>query len=117
MCEHDLIPFRAKGTYVCQKCWSTIEIKSITYPKDSRWKSFTEITFNTIIGFVINYFANFWILPHYGVPPNPQIFLEIGIWFTLISVIRGYGIRRFFERMGVGENFYTLTMRLVKKLR
>lgn len=117
-CYHEYQPLQVPGKdfYICPKCNDVIRIKSITRPKDSRWKSVTEVGFNTAIGFIINFAANYFILPHYGVPANPEIFLVIGIWYTLISIIRAYGLRRFFESMGKNENAYTLILRLKKKL-
>jgi hypothetical protein len=117
-CYHEYQPLQVPGKnfYICPICNDIIRIKSITHIKDSRWKSATEVAFNTAIGFIINFLANYLILPHYGVPANPEIFLVIGVWYTLISIIRAYGLRRFFESMGKNENFYTLILRLKKKI-
>jgi hypothetical protein len=59
--------------------------------------SFIEAWANVLIGFGISVLANYLILPFYGVPPSVKTSLEIGIWFTLISFIRSYFLRRAFN--------------------
>lgn len=78
---------------------------------DTRLKSVSEVTLNIGVGFTINYIANAIILPAFGLPFNFIIFLEIGFWYTLISVARQYLFRRLFEHFGPKENLYTLSFR------
>jgi len=89
---------------------------------DSRLKSLTENFTNLAVGFPINYFANLVILPHYasGFSDLHSSMIsagEIGVWFTIVSVVRSYGLRRLFERFGERENFYTLLIRLGKHIK
>jgi len=89
---------------------------------DSRLKSITENFTNLAIGFPINYAANILILPHYAegfttLNSSAISAAEIGVWFTIVSVVRSYALRRLFERFGEKENFYTLTIRLGKHIK
>ena len=58
--------------------------------------SFAEAWLNVAIGFAINFLANTVILPFYGIPFHWQVMLEIGVWYTIVSVIRAYWVRRLF---------------------
>lgn len=89
---------------------------------DSRLKSLTENFTNLAVGFPINYVANLVILPHYAsgftdLSHSAISAAEIGVWFTIVSVVRSYGLRRLFERFGEKENFYTLIIRLGKHIK
>ncbi len=54
-----------------------------------------EVAINIVIGFSINYLANWWILPLFGFHSlNAVSNFEIGVLFTVISVARQYVIRR-----------------------
>jgi hypothetical protein len=66
-------------------------------PKQSRWGSFIEVCINIAIGFWINYFANLLILPLFGFHISLTDNFLMGLLYTVISVIRGYVIRRWFE--------------------
>lgn len=83
---------------------------------DSRLKSITETAINIVIGYTINYTANAFILPHYGIPFNFWVYHEIGIIYTFVSIARQYGFRRLFERFGENENAYTLLVRLYHRI-
>jgi len=63
---------------------------------DSKLKSFVESVFNIIVGFMINFFANMFILPLFGMPFDLTNFGLIGILYTIISVSRSYTLRRLF---------------------
>lgn len=63
----------------------------------SRLGSFVEALTNIAIGFAINFVANLIILPVVGLPVTIAQNLEIGFWFTIISVVRTYGVRRYFN--------------------
>lgn len=63
----------------------------------SRKSSAFEALLNILIGFGVSVLANWLILPHYGVSPNIGVSFEIGLWFTLISFIRSYTLRRLFN--------------------
>ena len=52
---------------------------------------------NIVIGFSVNYFANFALLPLVGVHVNPADNFMLGWCYTAISIVRGYCIRRLFN--------------------
>jgi hypothetical protein len=63
----------------------------------SRLGSLIEVCFNILIGFSINWVANIYILPLYGFAITGGQAFSMGLIFTVISVIRGYVIRRWFN--------------------
>lgn len=82
---------------------------------DSKLKSLTESLVNIVPGFVLAYFSNLYILPLFseGISNSDELtMLQIGFWYTLISILRSYLFRRLFERLGEHENFYTLVKRI-----
>jgi len=58
--------------------------------------SILETAINIGIGFGVSFLGNLIILPLYGMPFHVQSFFEIGVWFTALSVIRSYYVRRLF---------------------
>ena len=63
----------------------------------TRLGSLIEAAFNVLIGYTINFLANFLILPLVGFNISPAQSLAIGIPFTVISVARTYILRRWFN--------------------
>lgn len=63
----------------------------------SRLGSLIEVALNILIGFSINWVANLWILPLYGFHITASQAVSMGLVFTIISVVRGYLLRRFFN--------------------
>lgn len=63
----------------------------------SRTRSLTEAVFNTVVGYGINFTANLVILPHFGFDISIKQNIVLGLIYTLISIIRGYVIRRWFN--------------------
>ena len=59
--------------------------------------SFVEACINVGIGFLINFCANLLILPAFNVHITLLENLYIGLLFTVISVVRSYAIRRWFN--------------------
>jgi hypothetical protein len=59
--------------------------------------SFIEAWANIAIGFSINWFANMLILPLYGFHIKPGAAFSMGLLFTVISLVRSYVIRRWFN--------------------
>jgi hypothetical protein len=68
----------------------------------SRLESFIEAWVNILIGFSINYVANLIVLPWFGFNVTPGAAFGIGLVFTVISLVRSYGIRRLFVWYGSG---------------
>lgn len=60
-------------------------------------QSFTEAISNTAIGFIISYISTFIIFPLVGFESSASINLIITVYFTIISIFRGYVIRRWFN--------------------
>ena len=66
----------------------------------TRLGSLIEAFINILIGFWINFFANMIILPAFGFDTFTwAINMQIGILYTIVSVIRSYVIRRWFNQM------------------
>lgn len=66
-------------------------------PGQSRRASLGEAISNVSFGFGISVLANFYVLPLWGFKVSPRASLEIGLAFTLISVLRSYLLRRLFN--------------------
>ena len=70
--------------------------------KDSRFRSFCEIAFDTVIAASIATTLNYLILPHYIETIESGEFLgmlSISFWYVSASMIRKYFIRRWFVNM------------------
>ena len=65
--------------------------------QQTRLGSFIEAWINVLIGFGINFIANLVILPMFGFHITLMDNLYIGILYTIISVVRSYAIRRWFN--------------------
>lgn len=63
----------------------------------TRLGSFIEACINVLIGFAINFCANFLILPLIGFHISVGQNLFLGVLYTVISVVRSYAIRRWFN--------------------
>lgn len=63
----------------------------------SRLESFIETCINTAIGYVVALISQLLVFPMVGIHVPFSTNLEIGLWFTVISVLRGYVIRRWFN--------------------
>lgn len=61
-------------------------------------QSFTESLINTAIGFIISYLSTFLIFPLMGFEGSLSKNLIITIYFTIVSILRGYFLRRFFNK-------------------
>lgn len=62
----------------------------------SRVMSLVEVATSSLIGFVVSIFANWAILPLFGMYPSFHASFWITLIFMVISVIRSYLVRRFF---------------------
>jgi hypothetical protein len=63
----------------------------------SKLESFVETCINTTIGYVVALLSQLLVFPMVGIDVPFSTNLEIGAWFTVISVARGYIIRRWFN--------------------
>lgn len=60
--------------------------------------SLLEAIANALSGFGLAWLMNLYLLPWWGLHPNPAQSLQITMAFTVISVVRGYLWRRLFNR-------------------
>jgi hypothetical protein len=63
----------------------------------SRTMSLVEVATSTLIGFGVSVWANYAVLPLFGFKVKLAESLAITLVFTVISIIRSYLVRRFFE--------------------
>lgn len=63
----------------------------------TRLQSLIEVCLSTAIGFIIAYTAQVFIFPLYDIEISTGAHLSITLIFTVISVARGYIIRRWFN--------------------
>lgn len=63
----------------------------------SRRHSALETALSTAIGFVVAFLANLVILPAFGYTPSFSDNFLITCFFTAVSLVRGYCVRRFFN--------------------
>ena len=65
----------------------------------SKLSSFIESLINILFGYGVALGSQLVIFPHYGVHLALHENMIIGCWFTIISLVRSYVIRRWFNRM------------------
>lgn len=63
----------------------------------SRKHSFIETVTNTAVGFIISLVSTFAIFPIVGIESSSGQNVVVTVFFTAISITRGYVIRRFFN--------------------
>lgn len=68
--------------------------------------SFVEASTNIVIGYTINFAANLLIFPLFGYPLSARDAFWIGVLFTVISVVRQYILRRWFNRIKAAWNHH-----------
>ena len=66
--------------------------------KQTRLGSFYEATINVLIGFGIGLASQFVVFPLVGIEVSLATNLEVAAYFTAISIIRSYVIRRWFNQ-------------------
>ena len=64
----------------------------------TRTHSLLESLANIAIGYAVALLSQLLIFPWYGIQIPLQHNLAIGAWFTVISLIRSYALRRWFTR-------------------
>lgn len=65
--------------------------------EQSKMGSLIESLFNILIGYVVALLSQLVIFPMVGVDLPLSTNLVIGAWFTVISLLRSYVIRRYFN--------------------
>jgi hypothetical protein len=61
------------------------------------FESFLETALNTATGFAISWLMTSWVLPLYGFPVTAGQGFQITCIFTVISILRSYVWRRYFN--------------------
>lgn len=63
----------------------------------SRVVSAIEAGVNIVIGFLVSYLGTFFIYPVFGMQSNATIYFGVTVAFTILSFIRIYVVRRWFN--------------------
>lgn len=70
----------------------------------SRLGSAVEAVIGTLIGYGIAVLANLVVLPQFGFRPTLHAASAIAVVFTVISLVRGYLVRRLFNWIAHANN-------------
>ena len=73
-------------------------MKMVAYLMQTKFQSLLESTVNILIGYFTALFSQFLIFPLFDINISIQDNLLIGLYFTLISLIRSYLVRRYFNK-------------------
>jgi len=65
--------------------------------KQSRIMSMVETVTNVIVGYALAVITQILIFPVFGLHATLAQNLKIGLVFTVVSIARGYALRRLFE--------------------
>jgi len=65
----------------------------------TRVQSAVESVTNVIIGYSVNMLANFAVFPLFGWSISLEQNLMVGVIYTVISLVRSYLLRRFYNRI------------------
>lgn len=66
----------------------------------SRLSSLVETVIGITIGFIVSLIITAWLLPAYGHPVSWTDNMQITGIYTVASIVRGYLVRRAFNRWG-----------------
>lgn len=61
-------------------------------------QSLIESISTTVIGFIISLMSTFFILPILGIQSTPIKNIKLTLFFTAVSILRGYYVRRWFNK-------------------
>jgi hypothetical protein len=64
----------------------------------SKKQSFTESLYNVAVGYLISLISLFIIFPIMGIESNAGKNIIITFYFTVISILRSYFLRRYFNK-------------------
>jgi len=65
----------------------------------TRGMSALEAVANVLVGYGLAVGLQLALFPAFGLHPSLGQSLQIGVWFTLLSLLRSYALRRLFERL------------------
>jgi hypothetical protein len=71
--------------------------------KQTRFMSLVEAIANVVVGYGIAVLTQLLVFPWFGLPARVGDALAIGAVFTLVSLFRGFVLRRLFERARIME--------------
>lgn len=63
----------------------------------TRWQSIQEQCTNIVVGYTINILANIILFPLFGWAITLEQNLLLGVFYTFVSFVRGYGLRRYYN--------------------
>mgnify|MGYP003645157172 FL=1 len=82
----------------------------------SKVESFIEVCMNTVLSFAVSYTAWPFVAALYGIPYVTTQALGITAIFTVLSIARGYVVRRWFNN-GIHQASKSLAGRVVRWVR
>lgn len=90
-----------QAEYNCATCpvkQNCLEVLIAPATKQSRSKSLLETVTSTAIGFAVSLLLTATVMPAFGYPTTWAHDFWITMIFTIASVLRGYAVRRWFNR-------------------
>lgn len=63
----------------------------------TRLGSLLESALNVLVGYLVALVSQLAIFPLYGIHIPLSSNLAIGVWFTIVSLVRSYALRRWFN--------------------
>lgn len=75
--------------------------QSNSFAGQSKKMSLAETAVSTVIGYIIAITSQYVIFPVFGIYVPLEAHLIMGLFFTVVSVIRGYFVRRLFNKLGM----------------
>ena len=64
----------------------------------SKRDSFIEAVTNTVAGYIVGLISQIVIFHFFNIPVKLSQNILMGLWFTLVSIVRGYCFRRWFTK-------------------
>ena len=64
----------------------------------TKTQSLIESVVNILIGYLVALASQLVVFPLFGINIPLTDNLLIGLWFTAVSIVRGYAVRRYFNR-------------------
>ena len=70
----------------------------------TKFQSFVEAIINILIGYSVAILSQLIVFPIFDIEVPLSDNLLIGLWFTAISLIRSYVLRRYFNKLTKAKN-------------
>ena len=80
--------------------------------RQTRLSSFIETIVNVLIGFWVALLSQILVFPFFDIEIPISSNLWIGAWFTLISIVRTFAVRRWFD-----AKIHKLSMQLAEDMK